>query len=339
MHIYSLIALLLLAASSCQREPLPQDPGTYIAFTPDLTPTKAPIESADDISEFAVKVYHDQTEILPPSTDEKWTIVSKESDGFWRYEPLQPWSDGTFYFGAVYPVPAEDRHFNAQLKLPKEGTNEAFGMQIDYYQCPKTADEDLMIAERTVKYNSQSPNVGAVVMNFRHLLSRISIVAQAANEGISIQSVTFSGMHVCGSYDDSGDGTTAGTTQAHWTAITEYPAGAPVAKGTFTFTPTEETLPQPLTPGNQYPILTDLLLIPQNPSSATISVIYTITYDDSTTPSEPITRAIILPSAPLWEPGTAYTYTFTIIDDQRIIFDTPQVNPWDEASGGIIIVE
>lgn len=335
LHIFSLIALLLLTVSSCEREPLPQN--AYISFAPDLASTKAPVESAGDISEFAVKVYRDQTEILPPSTNEKWTIVSKESDGAWRYEPLQPWSHGTFYFGAVCPVPADDRHFEAQLMLPKDGSGETFGMQINYYRCPETADEDLMIAEQTVEYDSQNPNVEAVVMNFRHLLSRISIVAQAANEGISIQSVTFSGMHVCGKYDDSGDGTTAGTTQAHWTAITEYPAGTPVAKGTFTFTP--DSGPQPLTPGNQYPILTNLLLIPQNPSSATISVTYTITYDDSTTPSEPITRAIILPSAPLWEPGTAYTYTFTIIDDQRIIFDTPQVNPWDEASGGIIIVE
>ncbi len=40
-----------------------------------------------------------------------------------------------------------------------------------------------------------------------------------------------------------------------------------------------------------------------------------------------------------WEAGRQYRYTFNISDRDRILFDTPTVNGWDEAVGGITIVD
>ena len=40
-----------------------------------------------------------------------------------------------------------------------------------------------------------------------------------------------------------------------------------------------------------------------------------------------------------WNAGNQYRYSFTITPDDRILFDKPTVNKWDEATGGIIIVE
>ena len=50
---------------------------------------------------------------------------------------------------------------------------------------------------------------------------------------------------------------------------------------------------------------------------------------------------VYLASLPLavWEAGKHYRYTFTISDNDRILFDTPTVNAWTEAVGGIIIVD
>ena len=49
---------------------------------------------------------------------------------------------------------------------------------------------------------------------------------------------------------------------------------------------------------------------------------------------------IILSSASrTWDAGKKYTYTFNISDTDHILFDTPAVQEWDDAAGGIIIVD
>ena len=53
------------------------------------------------------------------------------------------------------------------------------------------------------------------------------------------------------------------------------------------------------------------------------------------------TTAVQLTALPvtIWEAGQQYRYSFSISDEDRILFDTPAVNPWSEAVGGIIIVD
>ena len=50
---------------------------------------------------------------------------------------------------------------------------------------------------------------------------------------------------------------------------------------------------------------------------------------------------IDLTSIPLqeWQAGMRYRYTFSVSDTDRILFDVPTVRPWDDATGGIVIVE
>ena len=74
--------------------------------------------------------------------------------------------------------------------------------------------------------------------------------------------------------------------------------------------------------------LIDALLFPQDLS---IEYYFEVTYS-SASDREPKTTAVQLVSL-------HYRYTFTISDEDRILFDTPTVNAWGEATGGIIIVE
>ena len=83
--------------------------------------------------------------------------------------------------------------------------------------------------------------------------------------------------------------------------------------------------------------LIDALLFPQD---LTIEYYFEVTYS-SASDREPCTSTVPLVSLPLttWEAGKHYRYTFTVSDEDRILFDTPTVNAWGEATGGIIIVE
>ena len=317
--IYAVALTVLMTALSCGRVQEAED--AYISFSAGLARTKAPVGSASDISGFAVKAYHETTEILPPSPSESWTSVIRNADGRWEYQPLQPWQEGMYYFGAVYPEPSDDRHFSADLIIPKDGGTAGFGMQIEYYYSPQ-ADEDLMTAVYTRSYSQAEGNSSPVVLNFGHLLSRVTLVGRAAVEGISVESVTFSGMHVCGSYNSDE------SQQPVWTPVARDHNGAVIARGSFAGQSLSD-----MTVEQDYTLLEDLMLIPQDPSQSVISITYSVGSGASVTKSQP------LPSAPFWESGKSYRYKFTIIDDERIIFDIPEVDPWDNASGGIIIVE
>ena len=84
--------------------------------------------------------------------------------------------------------------------------------------------------------------------------------------------------------------------------------------------------------------MSDVMVFPQQtfrPGMA-FKVEWSATGDGTTRSS-----VIELISLPLeaWVGGKHYVYTFTISPEGRIIFDTPSVQKWDEAVGGIIIVE
>ena len=83
-------------------------------------------------------------------------------------------------------------------------------------------------------------------------------------------------------------------------------------------------------------ILGEILLFPQYVKQG---LYFEITYEVNDVEREPV--RIDLTSLPLseWQAGMRYRYSFTVSDSDRILFDVPTVNPWEEATGGIIIVE
>ena len=75
-------------------------------------------------------------------------------------------------------------------------------------------------------------------------------------------------------------------------------------------------------------------------SGYVLEIHWTVSVQDGDTPVEK--SQIISLSSPAvlnWSAGSRYRYTFTISDTDHILFEVPTVTPWDDASGGIIVVE
>ena len=300
---------LLVSASSCIK--VTPDSGDqaehYIGFTSSVG-TKAPVESSADMNEFAVwAAYYVEGNLVSEPME---GIRVYRRDGLWMYEDLQMWQEGDWHFEAFYPLPSElrktkpvlnedalDVNFTAAHSGSQTGLE---GLTINYYYGP-SASCDLMTAEADRSYPTGGGN--AVQFTFSHLLSRVSIAVKTATDDVTLKSLTFGGMSVLGAYNTFGY-------SGRWQLLTEIDELSDVQPGSFS--DLNANIPSPL-PSNGTPVyvLSDLLLIPQNPETAQVEVTYAIGADGSGAGTSE-TKSLTLPAAPSWESGRHYRYTLTL---------------------------
>ncbi len=306
-----LFASGLPAVTSCDKVPAGEQPGdTPIAFNSDVA-TKAPVESEDDIDEFAVWAAYYSNGILDDKPFEN-TTVAKTADGTWTYDDIKYWQEGDWHFEAFYPLPSDlqvtepvqgQDALEVIFTAPKEEGAVLEGLTVNYYYGP-TASHDLMTAEYTRNYTATDPDASAVDFIFNHLLSRVTISVKTNSSNVSLTSLTFSGMSVLGAYNTAED-------PGNWRLLTSIHELSKVPPGSFSADPSE--LPSTLPPdGTPVDVLPDLLLIPQTPGDGTnghapikIEVSYTLNGQSET-------KTVNLPSTPAWEPGRHYRYTLTV---------------------------
>lgn len=322
-----LLASGLPAVTSCDKVPAGEQPGdTPIAFNSAVS-TKAPVESEDDMTEFAVWAYYDNDgSMTEPFVN---TEVYKAKDGTWTYDDIKYWQEGKWHFEAFYPLPsilhveepvqgqdALDVYFTA----PKGEGTAWEGLTINYYYGP-TASRDLMTAEYTRTYTATDPDASAVDLKFNHLLSRVTISVKTSSSNVSLTALTFSGMSVLGEYNGVGN-------SGKWRLLTSIPELSIVPAGSFSADPSKITSSLP-SDGTPVEVLSDLLLIPQTPGDRTnghdpinIEVSYTLNG------GQPETKTVNLPSTPAWEPGRHYRYTLTVGSADVTL--KINVVPWDE---------
>ena len=285
------------------------------------TESRTVINTAADMTEFSVWAYrYDDTDT--PNEVFSSEYVKRNTEGQWEYEPLQQWQVGYYVFGAFYPEPTSlDERLKVQMIIQKNG-EKAGGIAVERFEC-KEGKDDLLVALYERDYNGT--NSEAVELDFKHLLSKVSVEARAVGteEGVNVRSVEFTGMAMVGTYKYENKTYDPDGAWSEWRG-----EGAEI--GTFTIG-SVVTLPAN---GEVTPLLTDLLLIPQ---SVTESFKVTLTYQigDET---ETRTAEATLPTQPAWEEGKAYRYTLTVRGDY-IVFDTPTVSEWDEAVGGNVIID
>lgn len=305
-----LFASGLPAVTSCDKVPAGEQPGdTPIAFNSAVS-TKAPVESEDDMTEFAVwAAYYDSDGMTEPFVNTK---VYKATDGTWTYDDIKYWQEGDWHFEAFYPMPStlhveKPVHEQDALKVtftaPKEEGAVLEGLTIDYYYGP-TASHDLMTAEHTRKYTATNPDASAVALTFNHLLSRVTISVKTSSSNVSLTALTFSGMSVLGEYNGAEN-------SGKWRLLTELKELSDVPPGSFSADLSKITSPLP-SDGTPVDVLSDLLLIPQTPGDGTnghdpinIEVSYTLNGQSET-------KTVNLPSTPAWEPGRHYRYTLSV---------------------------
>ncbi len=234
-------------------------------------------------------------------TDFNKETVTREG-GIWSYTGgTRYWFSGYVYnFYAVYPSES------INVSCTSEGN-------IAVTDFDATQGIDLMTASHTDIQVSGSNIPDAVVFNFQHLLAKIQFVAKSEGGNATVDSIELSGISTSGNYVESEN--------PIWNDLQE---GIISVKKTTTVTTSENT-----------DVSGDLLLIPQMLEKPVI----TVTYSTEVEKNKKVTYSLPVDVITQWSAAQAYRYTFTITGGGYIIFDVPTVNPWNEASGGNVIID
>ena len=290
------LTLLLPALTACtivsRTVPAADEPITFASFLPDVT--KAVVNNEEDMEDFAVWMYIDGA----PSLEQErvYNADAVSSSPLWTYDSKRFWTEGNYNFYALHPYPADGSGVTAGVT--------ADGITSITLDSPN-ADIDLMTATATRDYPGDGD--GAVAFTFDHLLSRVSIQAEAGAGNVQITSLTFSGMYDGGNYNPA-------------TASWDFTGRA--ADGSISLP--EGSGPIDISPESSVLLLSDLLLIPQTPTqSCTIVLQYSV----SGQPRTPVTLPI--PSEPVWEAGRQYVYTVSVAADVTMTVDVVDWTVYD----------
>lgn len=304
--VLSIAGALLLTACADQQSREPQLDTAAIGFATSVTRSATgPVSgfaAGDSFDVWAQMVMTDAGG--SPLTGTPVTVFSEEpvttADGtVWSYVNTKYWEVADYAFAAIFPAEVD----GASVAFDTSG-NPVF--KIDYYNA--TANYDLMTASQTASYRGTA---SPVQFQFEHLLSRVSIAGRAENGNVTINSITLTGVSESGSYDSA----------SGWSGLAD-------GNG---FTASNIQLN-----GTTADVIGNKLMIPQPVGGMKVSVSYTpdgASVSLSATYELPVTEFVSS-----WEPGRSYRYTFVVYGN-RIIFDKPTVTAWDDATGGIIVVE
>ena len=328
---------LLLSASSCAKVSIDSSgqAGRYIGFTSAVETKAPPVESSDDMAEFAVwAAYYAKGSL--DDVPMRGIKVYRDNLGAWMYDDLQPWQEGDWHFEAFYPHPSvlevseivEGKDaMGITFTAPKtEEQTGLEGLTIEYYYGP-TASHDLMTDECTRSYTIASLDASPVQFTFEHLLSRVGIAVKSTSNDVRLTSLVFKGMSVLGAYNTQGS-------QGEWRLLTSIPELSNVQPGSFTADLSDISAPLP-SDGTAVDVLSDLLLIPQTPGDSE-NGLTPIVVEVSYTMGEaaPETRTLNLPSSTPWQPGRHYRYTLKLaMADVTLSVD---MVPWDERNYTVI---
>lgn len=231
------------------------------------------------MSEFAVWGWHtdaDATGANQTAIFDGEKVYRDLPGSSWTYDVPRFWVEGHYDFYALHPYPADGSGITVACT--------AAGITSITLNSPN-ADIDLMTATASRNYPGEGD--GAVAFTFDHLLSRVSIQAEAGAGDVQITSLTFSGMYDGGSYNGSA-----------WD-FTGRIADGSISSGVVD-----------IAPGEPVSVLHDLLMIPQTPgSSCTIELTWTL----NGAMQDPVSLAV--PADPAWTPGRQYVYTISIATD------------------------
>ena len=296
---------MLLTACADQQSREPQLDTAAIGFATSVTRSATgPVSGFAAGDSFDVWAQMVMTDAGSPLTGTPVTVFSEEpvttADGtVWSYVNTKYWEVADYAFAAIFPAEVD----GASVAFDTSG-NPVF--KIDNYNA--TANYDLMTASQTASYRGTA---SPVQFQFEHLLSRVSIAGRAENGNVTINSITLTGVSESGSYDSA----------SGWSGL--------AAGNGFTASNIQLN-------GTTADVIGNKLMIPQPVGGMEVSVNYKpdgASASLSATYELPVTEFVSS-----WEPGRSYRYTFVVYGN-RIIFDKPTVTAWDDATGGIIVVE
>lgn len=298
--------------------------------------TRAAVESFAEGDRFSVWAWHENataaTARTPVFADDNATPTPvANTGGQWTYEGgYRYWQAGeTYDFHALYPETADlaAQAGGAAASYAEDGTLAIRNFPVD-------SAVDLMAASATgLPGDAPQP----VKFTFRHLLARISFAGRIDPATLAllpeftaeVTEVRFYGIRPSGNYEANG---TATAPAYGWTPTGNLTTGS----NSLYHNNAATALPAD---GTSSIVMEDCFVWPGEVGTA---VVFDVTYRTSangSTFTEHTEQIHLDAFLRQWEPGKHYLYTFTIMDSDHILFGTPTANAWDEAAGGIIVVE
>lgn len=316
------VSLLLAAGCSRTIDEAAPPRGAAIGFAP--TASRAAVEDFAAGDAFAVWGWYTPEDASSQVFDA--TKISTQDGATWSYDDLKYWKSGkTYAFYALYPA-------TDALPATAGGYDSDGRLTVEEFDAAQQAD---LMAASAPGMPGSSPAV--VQFAFAHLLSRVQLVGRIdpSSAGIvgftpRVHAIRLYGVPRTGSLSVAADAVTdPAALLAAWSLSGTTTSEAPMA---------EFTSPAGAEISTDGVLLLDALPLPQQLTpDASVEVVYST--DGTGTELKTTVSQLTALSVSTWEAGRQYRYTFSISDRDRILFDTPTVNGWDEAVGGITIVD
>ena len=317
-------AMFLLAVGCAQTQSVVPGPqAATIGFA--MPVTRAAVDGFAAGDAFAVWGWYTPADEYSQVFDA--TKVSTSDGANWSYDNLQFWLAGKEYaFQALYPetdlLPA------ASARYAEDGTLTVTGFDA-------SQQVDLMAASSPVMSGSTP---APVAFSFTHLLARVQVVAScdAASAGIEGFTPRVYGVSLYGAPRTGDLALSAGELTDSNALLDGWTAGADLTTADAPLAEFRSDAGEVI--GLEASVLLDALPMP---GSLTRDYYIGVEYSTDAGGVDRKTATIQLTSLAVtsWTPGRLYRYTFSLSDNDRILFATPSVNAWDEAIGGVIIVD
>lgn len=307
-QLFAIAAAALVVAGCSKTEVVKVAENRAIGFSSFVgNPTKAPINSVDDLKSFNVFGGH-TTDLKNNFND---VVVSKGTEG-WTYTDTQYWEANKIYTFQAY----------AGAEATAEPTTN--GVQFTGFQA--TGDKDLLASDViTVQTGDDATPTSGVVegkvqFDFRHVLSMIKftfVSELAENVNITISDLTVKRLNSKGNYTLS----TANT--GTWGTYSEPYDYTLNVDGAFTSSATKAS--------------SEVIVMPQAIGADAIEVTFTLNATGGLTVTE-AQHTVKLPAV-TWVEGNRYNYTAKINignidpenpDYKEIEFGNPIVDDWND---------
>lgn len=320
-----IISLAILLAS-CNKIDIP-DGGISIDFQGAVT--RAAVSDIDDIARsggFGVYAQQSTTSEATTFADILTNEKVYKNGNDWVYDNKCYWAkDRTFNFFGIYPYVTNNDNITVTSATHRQNGVNYNGYKIGFV-LPEQTDMDLMTASKVIAIGAEQTVYETVILNFNHDLAKINInVAKNSkneNDQVIITAISMSGI---------------------WKSGTLNTAFSPDYENNWDFTGATTTSiiksGQWLLGTSNTPILTDLILMPQDIGAQKIPIYieYTFTNREG---SHTSTVTAYIPIGK-WDATKNYTYNIILAaEDDEIRISTPIVETWGAyQSGGTIVIQ
>jgi len=245
--------------------------------------------------------------------------VTRTSEGAWSYDEPRYWLPGFRYdFRAIHPVAIADK---VTYTIGESG-NDTPTFTIDDYDVRQGYD---ILYAAPAPINAVSGPMSPVVLNFKHILSRVAFVGrsdeQHLGEGrrIIIDAARLYGIRTAGTWNGQ---TSDDTSLGSWT-----PTGELLGETSTVYYAASVELQTDGT--NLFTDESALFFLPQSLKNAVLAITYHYNYSDTDQPLQFNGSVRLSELSEKWESGKSYRYPFTI--SNHIFFQPPTVEEWKQA--------